>query len=184
MTFSNCGKYLLGFRLGYPRNGEPVMLHVEPRLSRVPLAITNSHSSASISTPSRYLHSDNRISRSEGVNASACQISGMPQFTDCQGQLQISALTQNNDCRSVMLQTMRADGKMIEETITRLPHSSTLEKSYSTLVPPDSHQNLRIVLNMAIQDTYTTSAPDLQLPAVLDWTKASIPKSIIPPNLY
>jgi hypothetical protein len=111
------------------------------------------------------------------------QISGIPEFTSFQGQLQVSALAQDNDRGSVMLQTVRADGKVIQETITRLPKSSTLENSYSTLVPADSHKNLRLVLNMAIQDTYDADAvTDFQLPAVLDREKSSVPVVVYTPN--
>jgi len=73
---------------------------------------------------------------------------------------------------------------MIEETITRIPKSSTLEKSYSTLVQTGSnakgnHENLRLVLNMAIQDNYSpTAKPDFQLPAVIDRQRESMPVQI------
>jgi hypothetical protein len=72
---------------------------------------------------------------------------------------------------------------MVEETIARLPQSSTLEKSYSALVPASSHENLRLVLNMAIQDTYSVEPEvDLKLPSVLDRQKASIPRTIYTPQ--
>lgn len=72
---------------------------------------------------------------------------------------------------------MRADGKVTEEPILRLPKFSTLEKSYSALVATgDDNPNVRLVLNMAIQHTYSVAAcPHFQLPANLDRTKESIP---------
>jgi len=110
-------------------------------------------------------------------------MSSVPEFSRHQAQLQVSALVQENDRGAVMLQTMRADGKMIEETITRLPKSSTLEKSFSTLVPADSHENLRLVLNMAIQDTYEADGEThFQLPAVLERVKSSVPKVVYTPQ--
>jgi hypothetical protein len=102
-----------------------------------------------------------------------------PQFTGLTGQLQVSALAQDNEAGAVVLQTMRADGKMIEDTITKLPQSSTLESSYSTLVPADGHKNLRLVLNMAIQDTYSTDVcSDFQLPVVLDKDKGHVSRVV------
>lgn len=104
-------------------------------------------------------------------------MSQIPKFTNLEGQLQISALSQDSDSRSVVLQTMRADGKMIEETITRLPQLATLEKSYSTLVPAGCHKNLRLILNMAIQETYSVNEhSDYQLPVMLERTIDSIPR--------
>jgi hypothetical protein len=127
--------------------------------------------------------SASQVLRSGGANFGGQKIAGIPEFTNFQGQLQISALVQNNENRSVMLQTMRGDGKMVEETIMRLPQSSTLEKSYSTLVSASSHKNLRLVLNMAIQDTYSVEPEvDLKLPAVLDRQKVSIPRTIYTPQ--
>jgi hypothetical protein len=64
---------------------------------------------------------------------------------------------------------------MREETITRLPGSLTLENSYSTLVPAGSHQNLRIVLDKATQETYSrNNVPDIPLPLVLDREKRTM----------
>lgn len=174
-------------KLGYPGQGEPVFLHVEPWLSNIPLAIAEASGSDTTLTHFTPGSSGSQVVRSEDGNYmmanSARQVSGVPMFTNCQGQLQVSALSQDNENRSVMLQTMRADGKMIEETITRLPKSSSLEKSYSTLVPTKNHHNLRLVLNMAVQDTYSPDPkPDFRLPAVLDRKRESIPMTIYTPQ--
>lgn len=110
------------------------------------------------------------------VEEPAVQVSGRPEFTSFHGQLQMSALTQDLDSSSIMLQTLRANGEMREEKITRLPRSSALEKSYPTLILEGSHKNLRLVLDKAIQETYSTKeVPDFQLPVVLDRDKSSIP---------
>jgi hypothetical protein len=187
MRFSNCGNFLHGVRLGHPRAGEPVFLHLGPQLSCVPLVISNVSEANTAMMHRTTRTTANEVIRSDNRNISMTntdrQTSGIPEFTTCRGQLQVSARSQDRDARSVMLQTMRADGKMIEETITRLPQSPTLEQSYSTLVPADNHQNLRLVLNMAIQDTYSIDdKPDFRLPAVLDRKKESIPRTIYIPQ--
>ncbi len=82
-----------------------------------------------------------------------------------------------------MLQTMRADGKMTEETITRLPKSSTLEKSYSALVSTDGNKNLKLVLNMASQEIYSSiTFHDFYLLTVLERQKGSIPATVYTPQ--
>lgn len=59
----------------------------------------------------------------------------------------------------------------------RLPASSTLEKSYSTLVDTGDNENLRLVLNMAAQETYSVEEKaDFSLPAVFDRKTDSIPR--------
>ncbi|PVH88665.1 hypothetical protein DL98DRAFT_648024 [Cadophora sp. DSE1049] len=184
MKFSNCGDFLQGVRLGYPRIGEPVFLHLARRFTLVPLIMANDpkhHDSSTALT--KTVSSQTNVMTSGDRNWSIASRGGagpsIPEFSDFQGQLQVTALSQDNDAGAVMLQTMRADGKMIEETITRLPQSSTLEKSYSSLVPASSHKNIRLVLNMAIQDTYSVNeAVDFQLPAVVDREEASIPKMV------
>ena len=57
----------------------------------------------------------------------------------------------------------------------RLPKSSTLEKSYSTLVNTGENENLRLVLNMAAQETYSVEdKADFSLPAIFDRKTESI----------
>jgi hypothetical protein len=143
MRFSDCGSFLHGVKIGSENAGQPVFLHLAPFLSHIPLSIADT---PEMETPSCALTaSDSGASVSiagynnQPIESRGVELSGIPKFTTSQGQLQISALSQDHDRGLVMLQTMRADGKMIEETITRLPKSSTLEKSYSTLVSTDGN---------------------------------------------
>lgn len=184
MRFSNCGNFLQGVRLG-SGGGEPVFLHVASLLSQEILPLPNPIDDQNCPSGNGSLGGENCILNRNAQGSmiqtkDRTQISGVPEFSHSQGQLQISALTQDGDRGSVFLQTMRADGKMIEETILRLPKSSTLEKSYSALVATDDDdKNLRLVLNMAIQNTYSAAArPDFQLPAILDRAKDSIPVQV------
>jgi hypothetical protein len=187
MNFSDCGNFIHGVRLGYPRKGEPVFLHLEAEVSSIPLEFSsnssnnsNLTSSISIEIASQLLRTANRPTT---IGGSTTQLSAIPKFTHFQGQLQVSALVQDNIKGSIKVQTMRADGKIIEDTITQLPQSSTLEKSYSTIVPSESDKTLRLVLNMAMQDTYSMDKNhDFQLPAVLDRQKESIPTAIYTPQ--
>jgi hypothetical protein len=182
MGFSKCGNFFFGTKIGVPDRGAPVFVNVSSMLSQEPLSIadttsTMSRQSATCSKENRIVSTrDGKLILGEVV---APQISGMVDFSNIQGQMQISALTQHGDRGSVILETMRADGMMIEETVTRIPKSSTLEKSYSSLVPTDNQNTLRLILNMASQDTYSVNeVPDFKLPAVLDRNKDSIPVQV------
>jgi hypothetical protein len=185
MRFSDCGNFLHGVKIGTENEGEPVFLHLAPYLPQNP-ALTDKSEIHQDSGAVTLSGSDDAVYISENkslaIESRRVQLSGVPQFTKSQGQLQISALSQDYDSGSILLQTMRADGKMIEETITRLPKSSTLEKSYSALVPTNSDENLKLVLNMAVQETYSTvTFHDFQLPAVLERQKGSIPTTVYAP---
>jgi len=61
--------------------------------------------------------------------------------------------------------------------LTRLPKSKTIEQTYSTLLPPrQEFDTLRLVLNMAMQDSYDVrEQADLALPAILERQKDTIP---------
>jgi hypothetical protein len=79
----------------------------------------------------------------------------MPVFTESmEGTLRLSALRQDNNGGEVTLVTTCGNGSTLKENIIRLPKSSTLQKSYSNLVSANSHKNLRLVLNMAGQQSY------------------------------
>jgi hypothetical protein len=182
MRFSDCGNFLHGTRIS-GGEGEPVFLHIGPDISPIPPELPSSNGPHSNLTDTMSSAIANQhletAGKHHGIGKSDLHVSVIPKFSHFQGQLQVSALAQDNDRGSVLVQTMRADGKMIEETVTRLPKSSTLEKSYPTLVPSGSHKNIRLVLNMAIQDTYSMNEKaDFHFPTVVDREKASIPTTI------
>ncbi|KAM3064767.1 hypothetical protein ACMFMF_011762 [Clarireedia jacksonii] len=183
MVFSDCGNFLHGVQIGHPGQGEPVFLNLSSQLSPVPSTVTNPENlDRCRRNPVNSVLSDSaghvlNLGSETRASINNMSISTAPQFTNSPGQHQVSALAHDNDRGSVMLQTIRADGKMTEKTITRLP--ATLDKSYATLVPPTSHKNLRIVLNKALQDTYdVNTATEFRLPAVLDRAKSSIPVAV------
>jgi hypothetical protein len=184
MRFSDCGNFFFGMKIGHPDKGTPVFLHVAPMLYQEPLSICDVQTTTGVSLQPTTFRRDSLVFGSKDKAfilgaAVATQNSGMPAFSFAQGQLQISALTQDGDKGSVILRTMRADGTEIKETITRIPKSSTLEMSYSSLVPTGDHSQLRLVLNKAIQDTYSiVESSDFKLPAVLERKKDSIPVQI------
>jgi len=168
-------------RIDDPAKGEPVFLHVSQHLADIPQQIDDGSYQCGSTVLRR---SENQaLIRKNDKHFQEMQMSSVPEFSSHQAQVQVSALVQENDRGAVMLQTMRADGKMIEETVTRLPKSSTLEKSFSALVLAESHENLRLVLNMAIQDTYKADGEtDFQLPAVLERVESSVPKVVYTPQ--
>lgn len=187
MRFSNCGNFLYGLVAKHDGEGEPKFLNLTDHLDPIPLAITDGSSSSTCLAPAQTSSTDQSVSiwkeMNDDVEQSLVQVSAMPQFTAFQGQLQMSALKQDLESGSILLQTLCSDGEMREETITRLPSSLTLENSYSTLVPAGSHQNLRIVLDKATQETYSrNNVPDIPLPLVLDREKRSIPTLTYKPS--
>jgi hypothetical protein len=191
MRFSNCGNYLYGLITNHAREGEPVFLNISRYIDQVPSAITTGSGSSSQIQVRQALTDNKNVAPWKEMNTkveqTAVQVSGirgqMPEFTSFQGQLQMSSLIQDNDSGSVMLQTLRTNGEMREEKLVRLPRSLTLEKSYSTLIPAGSHNNLRLVLDKAVQETYSTKeVPDFQLPVVLDRDKSSIPVTTYDPQ--
>jgi hypothetical protein len=179
MRFPNCGNFLHGVNIGPSIAREPVFLHLTPLVSSLSQEI---ESYSGQDTETLAIPDSNLIRTPNGIltsRSNATQIVGVPEFSYSKGQLQISALTQSSTSGSVILQTMRADGKIVAETITKLPKSATLEKSYAALVPTDEHKNIRLVLNMALQDSYSSiGRTDFQLPAILDRTKESIPVQV------
>jgi hypothetical protein len=186
MSFSDCGNFLHGTKIDAHR--EPVFVHVTPIISILPEIIAapeRDDSSYAVSTNTN----PNLAGREQSVTASLNQqktgsyTSGVPKFSASQGKLQLSALTQNHGTGSVILQTVSSAGRITQEMLTRLPTSSTLEKSYSNLVPTNEHKNLRLVLNMAVQDSYSLyKKPDFCLPAIIDRANESIPVQTYTPK--
>lgn len=173
MRFSNCGNFLYGLVAKHDGEVEPKVLNLTNHLDPIPLAITDGSSSSTRLAPAQTSSTDQSVSIwkeiNDDVKQSLVQLSGTLQFTTFQGQLQMSALKQDIESGSVLLHTLCSDGEMREETIPRLPGSLTRENSYSTLVPAGRHQNLRIVLNKATQETYSRkNVPDISLPRF--WT--------------
>lgn len=106
----------------------------------------------------------------------AVQSTGMPVFSTSESGVSLSSLNQNVDNSSaVILQTIGLGGEATHANLMRLPKSSTLERSYSTLVNTGDDEKLRLVLNMAAQETYSIrEKADFSLPAVFDRDTESI----------
>jgi hypothetical protein len=106
----------------------------------------------------------------------AVQSTGTPVFSTSESGVSFSSLNQNVDNSSaVILQSVGPGGEATHANLMRLPKSSTLEKSYSTLVNTGDNEKLRLVLNMAAQETYfTQEKADFSLPAVFDRDTESI----------
>jgi hypothetical protein len=66
-----------------------------------------------------------------------------------------------------------------------MPRLRTLEQSYSTLLPSSPEfDNIRVVLGVAMQDTYNgRQTADFALPAILERKKSSIQTFTSNPNL-
>jgi len=89
----------------------------------------------------------------------------------------MSVLEHHKDTSSIILRSSEQTGWIRSAVLTRLPKSKTIEQTYSTLLPPrQEFDTLRLVLNMAMQDSYDVrEQADLALPAILERQKDTIP---------
>ncbi|KAI1753679.1 hypothetical protein F4782DRAFT_545484 [Xylaria castorea] len=101
-------------------------------------------------------------------------------FDNVEGRSQISMLRQLNDEGTVILQKSRDDGTIQSQCITRLPKSSSLKKSYATLVSKLStfdSDPVQLVINKQMEDTYSSgSKTDMNLPLLVTRNAESIPR--------
>ncbi|KAF2115635.1 hypothetical protein BDV96DRAFT_658883 [Lophiotrema nucula] len=91
-----------------------------------------------------------------------------------QGLASMSMLQQFREDGEIVLTTLREDGSVSTESLTRLPRS--LKLSHAVLVSKASEDTIRIVLNVKRQDRYAPSmASQTQpVPMVIERTRSSI----------
>lgn len=181
LGFSNCGNWLTGTRLGGNSPNLPPVRVLFPLALKVTPMIQSSTEPGLAEDFSQQLVPGDETQGGGVIQraTSYIQNSGLPEFSATQGQMQISVLTQDNNVGAIVRQTMNANGTLTDETITRIPKRSTLEQSYSTLVPTEVSDDVRLVLNKAVQESYPLNNPsDFQLPAVIDRKTGSIPRYV------
>lgn len=189
LCWSTCGNFLQG---NDAKTGQVVVLdlsqYMPPPAARPVQALKGtSHSTApapemslaAILTPRDQSTEDKTDVIMHGAEASEValvQNAGIPVFKASPSGLSLSSLQQNESTNSsVVLKNVSASGMVSKSNLMRLPKSSTLEKSYSTLVNTGDDDKLRLVLNMAAQETYDVEEkPDFALPAVFDRKVSSI----------
>ncbi|KAH8682821.1 hypothetical protein BGZ60DRAFT_205875 [Tricladium varicosporioides] len=185
ICWSVCGNYLQGIDPSSKQMGfidltthmPPPMKTLEATQASSPT--TPAMSIASIINPNSENMQINTAGQSIGSKNStsnAVQCTSTPVFSASGTELSFSALNQNQDGSSaICLQKIGPGGVITNSNLMRLPKSSTLEKSYSTLVNIGDTERLRLVLNMAAQETYSVEdKADFNLPAIFDRKTESI----------
>ena len=87
----------------------------------------------------------------------------------------LSSLHQSHDRGAIVLAGHDNKGTLLNATLARLPASTTLRDSFSTLVRSTNQDEIRLVIDKAAQFTYSTSSkPDLLLPLVFDRHKDTV----------
>lgn len=159
---------------------EHMQLHTEAL--KVPISLTSTASSTAEATSTVIQSSESKEINVTGQNISSensvaptVQTTGTPVFNPSVSGLSFSSLSQNHNSSSIILQNVSPGGLVTNANLMRLPKSSTVEKSYSALVNTGDNQKLRLVLNMAAQETYSAEdKADFSLPAVFDRDTRSI----------
>lgn len=157
-------------------NGNPVFLFVAPV---TPFMIQNTNMASSSQGISSQLMRPLKSTPAgfDQIFKTTIENSGMAEFSTFQGLFQISTLNHHGVAGAITRRTIRSDGTVLSEIVTRTPGSLSLEKAYSTIVKTDNDENLRLVLNKAAQESYSALVDviDIQLPAVLDRKRRTIP---------
>jgi hypothetical protein len=186
VSWSACGNYIQGTSLV---SGETVFIDVSHHITAQVTALGASNVSgpapasvatAPVATPDHYnmeVATAGHTTDSKSTKISRMQTAGTPAFGVSSEGLIFSALSQDiSRSSTIILRNVGPAGLVTTSDLMRLPKSTTLEKSYSTLIHTDDNKNLRLVLNMAAQDTYSTEEKeDFRLPAVFDRKTESIP---------
>lgn len=173
ITFSRCGNFLTGNKpppYGFLTTNDSLrggtIIFSVARFLGSSLLLQPAYSQSSLDgTSSQVL-----ANQSSNTGVLSPQTSLTPVFDLTGRKPQISMLRQSTAEGMIALQTVRDDGVTIERTMTRIPQSSTLEKSFATIAQSDSPENVRLVLNMATQESYSirNQNTDFDLPAVID----------------
>ena len=123
-----------------------------------------------INTSQALIGKDNRSTMQSGTIA----------FNSLEGRGHISMLKQYHDEGAIVLQRLSEDGTMISTCLTRLPQSSTLETSYTTLLDtsPEKSDSMRVILHKAPDDQYCFGTQDFRLPVLLTRSTESMPQVI------
>ncbi|KAI9775589.1 MAG: hypothetical protein M1839_000989 [Geoglossum umbratile] len=95
---------------------------------------------------------------------------------DAEGMSSVSLLRQLESDGAIVLQSLREDGMLKSETLTRLPKS--IKPNVALLNPSqgEGSETVRLVLNKPLQNRYSlANLPNDELPAILERPQASIP---------
>lgn len=94
------------------------------------------------------------------------------------GQTTVTVLDFNSQSSAIHYNTYFEDGSMLQAEVSLLPKMSTLGKCSPMLIASIDPQVVRLVLNMAAQESYSASEQvNFQLPAILNRRIDSIPEA-------
>jgi hypothetical protein len=106
----------------------------------------------------------------------------MSLFKNPQGDMNVSTVRYRPDLNAVTHEITRSNRSLVQQTVTLLPKSSTLDKNSPTLIMDAkvSSNTVRLVLNMAAQESYSASErSDFSLPFIIDRAIDSMPTSYV-----
>lgn len=184
LEFSHCGSYVHGTALEARMSGERVIINISAEINSIHRAISIQparNGPAEDTTPRNALckreNAVDQFSLLATKEVPNAMVSNTVVFSRNNGRGQISMLRQYHEEGAVVLQKLSEDGMAQEQCLTKLPKSSTLETSYSTLLASFQNSNsVHIVLNKAVQDSYSyEDVRDFELPVLVERQADSIP---------
>ncbi|OTA92268.1 hypothetical protein M434DRAFT_326664 [Hypoxylon sp. CO27-5] len=175
LAFSQCGNYLQGTvcaRSGL--YGRLSLFNIHKYLNERKRIISTGEGTSTLAE----LPQDGQLQTSSKMTPANVLASEAITFDRPGGRTQISMLRQFHTEGTVILQKFKDDGTMQSECLTRLPKSSTLEKSFATLVNAfERKESVQLVLNKATEDNYSCEEePDLDLPLLITRQSETIPQ--------
>lgn len=176
LQFSNCGRFLSGLTFG-SRSGTVVIPIPAEVLSKISFSdIGDQHYETNSVEQARFgLCQALNDFRTGAVSKPLSSDQPLIIF-DKTSQFYMSALEHHADLGAIILRTSHNNESVKSATLARMPRLTTLEQSYSTLLPSrPEFDTLRVVLGMAMQETYHgLQTADLALPAILERKKDTI----------
>jgi hypothetical protein len=177
LQFSNCGRFLSGLTFG-SRSGAFIIPIPAEVLSKILFSgISDQHCETDSVEQARFgpcqvLNDFCTGAVSKPLSSDQTLII----FNKTDSQFYMSALEHHADLGAIMLRTSGNNEFSKSATVARMPRLTTLEQSYSTLLPSrPEFDTLRVVLGMAMQETYHgLQTADFALPAILERKKDTI----------
>ncbi|KAI9713959.1 MAG: hypothetical protein M1820_000689 [Bogoriella megaspora] len=184
LEFSNCGTYVYGTQLESCTRGKRMIISIASHVNemkRLMVDCRNPHAGNQNIENRLGLemqsYATNRSNGLEKTQHPSIIESNSVVFCTGQGTGHITMLKQFNEEGQVVLERLGEDGLASSHCLTRLPQSSTLEKSYTTLLGSlDVPDSISLVLHKAAEEHYSLRPQDFQLPAILTRSLESIPR--------
>ncbi|CAF3499664.1 unnamed protein product [Fusarium graminearum] len=182
LAFSQCGNYVHG----ETQSRGLIIVNISKNIQKYRTRASSWSSCATASSLSKYSQTVD-VEQGKGKLTEVGNYEKAPETLDSgnisfykQGErLQISAIRQLNGTGEVLRREISSDGNVADQCLTRIPMCSNVNQSYTTVLNSDEAENVSMVLNKSIQDTYsvgTTAQNNLRLPLLITRKTSSIPQ--------